>query len=182
MKRREFFSTASVGPMALALGATTQASAAQHHHTPVTGPLAAATVAFGAWPASSDAPLDRMATPNAPQAANVHLLFPHVAKVKVGGSVNFIIAGFHQIAVYAPGTTPGDINVSTLLPIPGLPPFLGLIDDPVNRVYRGPDPAPLPQDRVEVVQFTRRGRHLVICAFSPHFIQDQMWGWVDVVP
>jgi hypothetical protein len=36
------------------------------------------------------------------------------------------------------------------------------------------------QDRVEVVQFSRPGTHLVICAFLPHF-NDEMYGWVKVV-
>ena len=69
----------------------------------------------------------------------------------------------------------------------GAPP---LINDPVDRLYAGLDPSTVNggpntprnlQDRVEVVQFTRKGRHLVICGVQPHFVNDNMYGWVNVV-
>jgi len=183
MKRREFVSTLSIGSAAaLSLGAARPSGEQGHAHEQVDGPLAAVTVSFGQWPAGATPTLDRMATPDAPAAANRHLLIPYRAKVKVGGSINFVIAGFHQIAVYAPGKGVDDVNTGTLIPVPGLPPFLGLIDDPAGRVYRGLSPAGLPQDRVEVVRFEQPGTHLVICAFSPHFVADRMHGWVDVLP
>lgn len=34
---------------------------------------------------------------------NRHALVPHGVKIKVGRTVNFIIAGFHQVAVYGDG-------------------------------------------------------------------------------
>lgn len=154
-----------------------------HHggsHGPISGPLATATVAFGAWPASAAAPLDRMTTPDAPVAPNVHALTPNVVTIKAGGLVQYLIAGFHQIAVYGPDVRPSDIDTSVLLPIPGAPPEVGLIDDPTNRLYRGPSPLTLPQDRVEVVQFDKKGLYLVICAVSVHFA-DRMYGWVKVL-
>jgi hypothetical protein len=155
----------------------------QHAHRPIEGSLANATVSFGAWPGTNDEPLDRMALPAAPLAPNVHALLPRTATIKAGGSVNFIVAGFHQIAVYAPGTKPSDINTSVLLPIPMAPPEVGLIDDSNNRLFRGIDPRvpTVPQDRVEVVHFGRRGLYLVICTVSVHFINDNMFGWVRVV-
>jgi hypothetical protein len=183
MKRREFVEKVSLGTAAaLSIGAAPSAREQGHGHRPIEGPLSSATVSFGQWPAGATPTLDRMATPDAPAAANTHLLIPYTAKIKVGGAVNFILAGFHQIVVYAPGKRPVDVNTSTLIPIPGLPPFLGLIDDPAGRVYRGLNPADHPQDRVEVVQFHQAGLHLVICAFSVHFINDGMYGWVDVLP
>jgi hypothetical protein len=155
----------------------------QHAHRPLEGSLANATVSFGAWPGTNDEPLDRMELPAAPFAPNVHMLLPRTATIKAGGAVNYIVAGFHQIAVYAPGTKPSDINTSVLLPIPMAPPEVGLIDDPNNRLFRGIDPrlATVPQDRVEVVQFSKRGLYLVICTVSVHFINDNMYGWVKVV-
>jgi hypothetical protein len=107
------------------------------------GPLAHATVSFGAWP--SEPPLDRMNLPPGP-APNIHQMIPYVA------------------------------------PVPGAPSstFPRIIDDPVNRVYRGPFSFTIAQDRVEAVHFPNRGVYLVICAFVPHF-DDEMWGYVRVV-
>jgi len=60
--------------------------------------------------------------------------------------------------------------------VPGsVPP---LIDDPNNRVYRGPDPRTQSQGRVEVVSFKTPGTYLVICAVRPHFVNDNMFGFV----
>jgi len=105
--------------------------------------------------------------------------------------VNFVLAGFHQVVVYGPDTRPEDIDTTLLLPIPGAPPTVGIIDDPRNRIYRGLDPralSPAPpaapnllsQDRVEAVSFSTRGTYLVICSVSRHFA-DGMFGWVRVV-
>ncbi len=98
------------------------------------GPLANATVSFGAWMT----PVDRF--PNlSPRTANHHELLPTLAKIKAGGSVNFIIAGFHHILVYDDGTKPGDIRANMLIP-PTNQPVPPLIADPRNRIYRGLDP------------------------------------------
>jgi hypothetical protein len=106
------------------------------------------------------------------------------------GAVNFVVAGFHQVIVYAPGKKPHDVDTSMILPIPGAPPTVGIIDDPWKRIDRGLDPrllSPPPdvnllsQDRVEVVGFSRRGTYLVICSINVHFA-DGMFGWVKVVP
>lgn len=140
------------------------------------GPLANATVSFGEW--RTHPPLDRH--PNlSPRASNEHQLIPFKVKIKAGGSVNFIIGGFHQVIVYDDGTQPGDIN-TTLLVTGSSPP--GLIDDPNNRIYRGLDPRLQPQDRVEVVFFDQPGDYLVICGVRPHFVNDGMFGFVRVLP
>ncbi len=175
MKRREFVTSVIAGGLAV----PALADEGHGHHRPMDGPLANATVSFGAWP--SEPPLDRMNLPPGP-APNIHQLIPYVATVKAGGSVNFIIAGFHNIAVYGPGTKPTDINTSLTAPVPGAPSptFPRIIDDPVNRVYRGPFSFTIAQDRVEVVHFPTRGLYLVICAFVPHF-NDEMWGYVRVL-
>ena len=140
------------------------------------GPLSNATVSFGSWMTSP--PLDRF--PNlSPITANHHELIPQVAKIKAGGTVNFIISGFHNVLVYDDGTQPTDINTSvTVLPTNGGPP---LINDPDDRIYRGLDPSLLPQDRVEVVHFANPGTYLVMCGVLPHF-QEGMFGFVKVVP
>ncbi len=174
MKRRTFLTAAGLttvaGPV---LGAQ------PHHHAPVTGPQATTTVSFGAWP--SDPPLNRTALPPGPPP-NVHAQIPYTATIKAGGTVNFMIAGLHQLAVYAPGTTMESIDETLLKPMPGAPPFLPpVIDDPTNRVYLGPYPFGLPEDRVEVVHFGKPGIYLAVCVFLPHF-EEGMHGWVRVLP
>ena len=163
-----------------------------HDHRPVRGALATATVSFGEW--RSDPPLDRYAYPQppGPPPGNLHLVIPHQVTIQVGGTVNFIIAGVHQIIVYAPGKRPEEVNAALVRPSQGNPAGLPpLINDPVDRLYAGLDPTtihggpPNPRnplhDRIEVVQFTRKGRHLVICGVQPHFVNDDMYGWVKVV-
>jgi hypothetical protein len=65
-----------------------------------------------------------------------------------------------------------------------------IIDVTTNRICRGLDPSVLPalqagntnlQDRVEVVQFSAPGSYLVICGVLPHFVNDNMFGYVKVV-
>jgi hypothetical protein len=178
IKRRDLMSSAIAA--GLAIPATSLAHDGHHHGTP-NGPLSNATVSFGAWPVGGDVPLDRFATPNAPAAPNVHRLIPNRVTIKKGGSVNFIIAGFHVVAVYGPGTKPDDINAADTIALPGAPPGLPpIINDPNNRVFRGLNPFGAPQDRVEVVQFPETGTYLVICAVLPHF-EDKMRGFVRVI-
>ena len=209
MKRREFVEKIGIGSALIVSSSALSAPghAAQdgdqddehnNHHQPIRGELSNATVSFGAWPVGTvAAPIDRVAIPIAPFQQNVHQLIPYIATIKKGGSVNFTVAGFHQIVVYAPGTKPADIaaavaaNPALLEPIPNAPPEVGIINFPTNRVYRGLDPRgavlpvppnptiPTPQDRVEVVQFSERGLYLVICAVNVHF-NEGMFGWVRV--
>jgi plastocyanin len=202
MKRREFVEKAGLGAAAFVAltkpGHVVSAQAGeQHDHKPMSGPMATATVSFGAWRQLPAPGGDRH--PNLGQTAGlanaVHALIPNEVTIKAGGTVNFIFAGFHQIAVYDDGTTPEQINTADV--IPGTPP---LINDATNRVYRGISPFVLPlllgptqtgpitgtfqpqlQDRVEAVQFPNAGRFLVICTVLPHF-RDGMVGYVNVVP
>jgi plastocyanin len=199
MKRREFVEKAGMGVTALvALAAPGRARAskgadAQHNHSPISGPLATATVSFGAWASG----IDRF--PNIGAVAglpiNIHALIPNEVTIKAGGTVNFIIAGFHLVLVYGDGTKPGDIDITDTI-VPTTQPTPPLISDSTNRVYRGVDPSVLPflqgplqgpiqpvlQDRVEVVHFPDPGTFLVICGVLPHFVTDQMYGFVKVNP
>ena len=142
-----------------------------------------ATVTFGGW--MTNTPIDRFpnnANTQFPRTQNHHALTPQIAKIKAGGTVNFIIGGFHVVTVYGNGTRPQDIDITRL--VPGPRPGPRIIDDARNRIYRGLDPTLLPaivaQDRVETVQFDTPGTYLVICAVLPHF-QDGMIGYVRVV-
>jgi hypothetical protein len=66
-----------------------------------------------------------------------HVILPNNIKIKEGGVVHFLVAGFHQISVYNPGTGPEDIVVPPPPP-PGGNPF---INDATNRFYQGINPA-----------------------------------------
>jgi hypothetical protein len=210
MKRREFIEKVGVGSALVGLPAigdlapghdagTVEAQEVAHAQghggdDGLKGPLASATVSFGAWDTATA--VDRF--PNqSPRLQNAHFLIPNEVTIKQGGSVNFVISGFHHVLVYR-GLKPSDINISlTIPPTLGGPP---LIDDPVGRVYRGLDPSVLPplpgsatppplpvlQDRVEVVRFPTRGNYLVLCGVLPHFFdaatgQFVMFGYVRVI-
>jgi hypothetical protein len=219
MKRRDFFEKAGLGSALLVLPAIEAASGTrtaqqsgrsqgreeeEHKHDrrdDMNGPLASATVSFGQWDLTQ--PLDRFPN-NSPRQVNNHQLIPKEVVIKAGGSVNFVISGFHHILVYGNGTKPSDINISSTIP-PSQAPVPPLIDDPTNRIYRGLDPSVLPalpaavavppapqlppqvmQDRVEVVRFPRAGRYLVICGVLPHFFDPAtgefvMYGYVRVL-
>ena len=129
------------------------------------------TVAFGAG----------LNTAQPGNAQNHHVL-PRVIEIKAGGVVNFAVAGFHQIFVYLPGTTPDGILV---------PPGGVYINDPVNLFYQGIVPAGGPlgtpvsvnpsnaSNRVESVSFPEPGMYLVICNVRTHFL-DGMYAFVKV--
>jgi plastocyanin len=179
--RRNLLKGTAVAGVSAALGLTVKpetllAGEESHKHQPIAGPLANATVSFGGWP--TDPPLDRFPDLGAPGKPNVHQLIPNEVKIKAGGSVNFIIGGFHHVLVYDDGTQPDDINVNSLVPGSSPP---GLIDDPNHRIYRGMDPRLFPQDRVEVVNFSNPGTYLVMCGVRPHFVNDRMFGFVRVL-
>ena len=188
MNRRKFVEKVGLGSATLASvsalvdGPTAadaaQAEAQRHSHSTVVGLLTNATVSFGTW--LTDPPTDRF--PNAsPGAANGHAINPREAVIKAGGSVNFVIAGLHQVIVYAAGKKPEDVDSATTTPTTGTPAGVPLIDDPTGRIYRGLDPSLHPRDRVEVVQFTKPGRHLVICGVQSHFVGG-MFSYVRVLP
>lgn len=159
----------------LALGLAAALSAASL--APAQAADRTATVSFGAWMNASSTPLDRLTTGFAPSQM-IRTMTPNVVRIKAGGTVNFIVSGAHNIAVYDDGTLPSDINVANTIIVPGLPP---LINDATNRTYRGVAPNPPTFDRVEVVHFPEPGTFLVICTLVPHFAMG-MYGYVEVVP
>jgi hypothetical protein len=105
---------------------------------------------------------------------------------KAGGTVNFVIGGFHQLIIYDVGTKDGDINTNLTTPTtsPNINPPVPLINDPRHRIYRGLDPSLQPQDRVEAVHLLDPGTYLVICGVKDHFegtpTQDPMFGYITV--
>jgi hypothetical protein len=167
-----------------------------------------ATVSFGKWdPNNPDlsSPLDRLLADPAAGAGNNHLLVPKVVTITEGGAVNFIISGGHILAVYDHGTKLKDIDSAIepncAFPLPtsgittpcspvnaqGAPVAGGILSDANGRIYRGPflNTNPARRDGVEVVQFSKPGTYLVICARANHFFNPEtqkfeMFGFVEV--
>jgi hypothetical protein len=157
------------------------------------------TVSFGLWdPNKSDlsSPLDRLVG-DPPMGGGVNdVLVPDKVTIKEGGAVNFIIGGGHVLAIYDDGTKPENIDTTVTETADRCPTTAGgVINDPMNRIYRGPcfstnfgttpSTTITRRDGVEVVQFTKPGRYLVICARLNHFINSttkefQMFGFVKV--
>jgi plastocyanin len=118
----------------------------------------------------------------------VDSLVPAVVNITAGGSVTFKVPpGVHQIAIYEPGTTPADIDTGDVTslaafagcagpPVVNAPLVIDVLDDPtLEAAY--PVPCFTPTEITH--QFDEPGRHLVICAFLPHF-NVKMYGWVTV--
>ena len=162
-----------LGAIALTLGLASTAAFAGE-------PLNNATVSFGQW--MSSPPLDRFPNFRGSPTTNVHRITPNVVTIKAGGSVNFIVSGLHNIAIYDDGVQPTDINIALTTPTTNpAPPIVPIINDPNNRIYRGLDPTLQAIDRVEVVNFSEPGTYLVICGLLPHFVEG-MYGYVRVLP
>lgn len=145
--------------------------AAQHAQGRIPGPLAHATVAFGQW----NTPMDRFDGAFTPADVGHHVS-PLEVTIAAGGSVSFLIGGFHLLLIYDDGVQYSDIDASLLIPGPPVP----QIDDPTNRLYRGLDPRVNLLDRIEVVHFHDPGMYLAVCGVLPHFL-DQMFGFVRVL-
>ena len=161
-----------------------------------------ATVSFGQWnPNDPDlsSPLDRFLGDPAGGVGNNHELLPNVIKIGAGDSVSFIISGGHVVNVYDDGTQPADIDNVTIepncaSPLPsagittpcspvnaaGAPLAGGILSDSDGRIYRGAFLNLARRDGVEVVQFSKPGTYLVICARKNHFVNDGMYGFVVV--
>jgi hypothetical protein len=156
-------------------------------------------VSFGLWdPNKSDlsSPLDRLVG-DPPMGGGVNdILVPQKVTIKEGEAVNFIIGGGHVLTIYDDGTKPENIDTTVTETADRCPTTAGgVINDPMNRIYRGPcfstnfgttpSTTITRRDGVEVVQFTKPGRYLVICARLNHFINSttkefQMFGFVKV--
>lgn len=157
------------GPGAAAPGAST-ATAARTAGVP-----AEATVVFGRDQLGTDffPPGSHDASFHATDAVQ-----PRTVVIAAGGTVSFLVAEAHKIAIYEPGVTPRDID-ATNLESPGTPfPFPPIINDATGRIVRdglvfGPA---VPFSWT----FDQPGKYLVICEVLPHFVESKMYGWVDV--
>lgn len=129
-----------------------------------------------------------------------HAVLPKRIEVKVGGVVDFGVAGFHDIVIFKPGTTLEDLNDGTGQ-LPLFPPVFVIPPDPTVALpagsafladsiyYRGINPAGGPlatpnvaspsnaTNRSEPVTFSEPGTYLVICNVRPHLL-DGMYAYV----
>ena len=149
----------------------------QDHVHDIDNDRASVTVSFGAG----------LNTAQPGNAANHHIL-PREIKVNRAGVVNFVVAGFHQIIVFAPGVVLGQIVVppAGLFLYEPAPPSALLVHYLGIRTTGGPPPGIAPTsdpsnspNRVESVSFANPGSYLVICNVRPHFI-DGMWATIKV--
>lgn len=132
-----------------------------------------------------------------------HAILPKEIKVKVGGVVDFGVAGFHDIVIFKPGVTLDDLINAGGGQFPSFPPVFVLPPDPTAPLpagiafladqiyYRGLNPAGGPlgtpaahnpdngANRSEPVTFLERGTYLVICNVRPHLL-DGMFAHVKV--
>ena len=118
-----FVEQLGIGSAILAGRRLAEAAQNEHEgHRPLTGPLASCGQLRS--PAGGGASKPRW-TERSPARLRLERPRPSTVerpRIKEGGSVNFVLAGFHQVLVYAPPTKPDDIDTSALLPIPGAPP------------------------------------------------------------
>ena len=148
------------------------------------GPPDSATVRFGNEQAGSPFP------PGQEHDASFHAadsMIPRTVVISAGGSVTYEVAPFHQVAIYQPGTTAADVEISENiledLEVP-FPPFVledFVINDPDGRVALSPPLAFVPTEwTTPESTFDQPGRYLVICTTAPHFAEADMYGWVIV--
>lgn len=137
-----------------------------------------ATVQFGTAEVGSPFPVGPPPIVIHDQSPNAQFnLAPRTSVVAAGESVTFNYGGGgpadkivrHQVAVCALGVGPDDV----VLPGGNPPPLL--INDPQCVTY-GP---PATSGHVDVT-FPAPGRYLVICNLRPHFVEFDMYGWVNV--
>jgi len=90
---------------------------------------------------------------------------PGAVAISAGGTVNFNVQGFHQVAIYSSGVAPKDIDVNGPFPF---------VNDPTSLLFLGAPGANASYT------FANPGKYLVICNVAPHFEEAQQWGWVQV--
>ena len=112
------------------------------------------------------------------------LLIPRTVVIDAGGQVSFEIDPFHRVNIYRVGTSADDIDVSKLINFSAGPVFIPnfVIDDATNRIAQSPPFSFNLQQTwtTPAGTFATPGRYFVMCNFLPHFVGNDMYGWVIV--
>lgn len=136
------------------------------------------TVAFGRDDVGSPA------APGSGHDASGHAkdkVVPSTIVLARGGTITFDMGTFHQVAIYGPGTTPEDVDLSTIVDLEAGPIVIPnfLIDDSDAWIENGPFSFEPMSWTSSPGTFSEPGRYLVICAVVPHFFV-KMYAWVIV--
>lgn len=106
---------------------------------------------------------------------------PRTVVIDRGGEVRFEIGPEHQVAVFEPGTTPGDVDATETVEDPHLPGPLERIVFHEGRVALSPGPSGGHVAwTTPAGTFDAPGRYLVICTTNLHFLDADMYGWIEV--
>jgi len=142
---------------------------------------------------------------NTPLASPVnHAILPNEIKIKLGGVVDFRLAGYHDIVIFKPGVILEDLIDAGGGAYPLYPPVFVIPQDPNvplqdeiafltdDIYYRGLNPAGGPlatpatsnpdntYNRNEPITFLEEGTYLVICNVRPHLVNG-MYAYVKVL-
>lgn len=108
-------------------------------------------------------------------------IVPRTVVIDRSGEVRFEIGPEHQVAIFEPGKYPGDIDATETVEHPHLPGPLERIVFDEGRVALSPGPSgghttwATPSGT-----FDERGRYLMICTTNLHFLEADMYGWIEV--
>lgn len=108
-------------------------------------------------------------------------IVPRTVTIDRGGEVRFEIGPEHQVAIFEPGTEPEDIDATQTVEDPALPGPLERIVFDEGRVALSPGPTgghttwTTPDGT-----FDEPGRYLMICTTNLHFLDAEMYGWIEV--
>ena len=91
---------------------------------------------------------------------------PRTVVISAGGTVDFNVEGFHQVAVCGEGVALDDVAV------PAFPPNL-FINDPQC-------PSAAPPTVSASVAFEEPGQYLILCNVTPHLTEARMYSFVIV--
>ncbi len=108
-------------------------------------------------------------------------IVPRTVTIDPGGEVRFEIGPEHQVAIFEPGTTPEDIDATETVEDPHLPGPLERIVFDEGRVALSPGPSGAHTAwTTPSGTFDAPGRYLMICTTNLHFLDANMYGWIEV--